>query len=191
MKHASWFTTCFLLLFFLISCASSKIHEKSSPLTADVAHSGNSSLVELPNPTEAVDFSLENINGELVSLSDYRGKVVLLSFWATWCHSCKSEMDFLVKLRQQYHAQGFEVLSINVEAADMKGAAISIARSKKVIFPILFDVDGNVSSHYNPDLQLPYSVIIDRQGLERFILKGFVPTEEQHITSTIEKLLGK
>ena len=66
----------------------------------------------------APSFTLEDLNGKKVSLSDYRGKAVLLNFWATWCGPCKIEIPWLIKLRDQYKDQGFEILGISADDLD-------------------------------------------------------------------------
>ena len=66
----------------------------------------------------APEFSLRSVEGKKVSLSDYRGKAVLINFWATWCAPCKIEMPWLVALRKQYAGQGFEILGVSEDDAD-------------------------------------------------------------------------
>ena len=67
----------------------------------------------------APEFTLQNLNGKKVSLSSYKGKAVLVNFWATWCGPCKLETPWLVELRKQYASQGFEMLGIDTEGDDL------------------------------------------------------------------------
>lgn len=189
MKQSKLIIILTLIAAFLIgSCGSDKSQTKTDEKTTTKTES---SLIELSPPVPAADFTLENSEGLLVSLYENKGKVLVISFWATWCHACKMEMDFLVKLKTKYAEKPFDVLSINVESSDMKNMALSIIRAKKTNFPVLFDTDSSVGNQYNPGLQLPYSVIVDKQGMIRFILQGFVPGEEEHIIASVEKLLGE
>lgn len=110
----------------------------------------------------APDFTLMDQAGQPRSLSDWRGKVVLLNFWATWCAPCVKEMPMLVELQDQYGAQGFQVLGITMDKPD---PAAAFAEKLKINYPLL----GN---HYTVvDVQdaygenrLPYSVLINRAG---------------------------
>lgn len=111
----------------------------------------------------APDFRLPGLDGKMVSLSDYRGKVVLINIWATWCPPCVDEMPSLEKLYQQLKAENFEILAVSIDAA---GAEIVIPFMKKLIltFPALIDTQGTIRNTYKTT-GVPESFIINRQGL--------------------------
>lgn len=134
----------------------------------------------------APDFTLKSLGGDNLRLEEYRGKVVLINFWATWCGPCRQEMPILDRIRQRYQGAGFEVLGVNVEGKDPK--ARKIAKKLGVSFPLLFDDSQKVSADY--DLQgMPFSVLIDRTGQVRYIHTGYKPGDEKSYIDHLKKLL--
>ncbi len=134
----------------------------------------------------APDFTLKSLGGENLRLEEYRGKVVLLNFWATWCGPCRQEMPILDRIQQRYQGAGFEVLGVNVEGKDPK--ARRVAKELAVSFPLLFDDSQKVSENY--DLQgMPFSVLIDRSGQVQYIHKGYKPGDEKSYIDRLKKLL--
>ena len=120
----------------------------------------------------APDFTLKSLSGENIRLGDYRGQVVLLNFWASWCAPCRQEMPLLNDLHRRYAALGFSVIGVNVEQDDT--AARRWLEKTPVDFPILFDTDNRVSQRY--DIRaMPTTVLIDRDGNVRHLHHGYVP----------------
>ncbi len=114
----------------------------------------------------APDFTLTAIDGVTVRLSDLRGKVVLLNFWATWCPPCEAELPDLNALHRDYaEAQGFTVVGIDMEEAPADVSAFAEARG--LIYPLLLDTDGVVTNDRFGVRSLPTSMIIDRDGVIR------------------------
>lgn len=110
----------------------------------------------------APDFSLPNLDGSIVSLSDYKDKVVLLNIWATWCPSCVEEMPSMEKLYQKLNGEGFEILAVSIDAS---GAEVVRPFMKKhsLSFPALIDPNGTIRSLYLT-IGIPESIIIDKEG---------------------------
>ncbi len=109
----------------------------------------------------APDFVLRNTEGALVKLSDLRGKVVFVNFWASWCVPCKKELPDIQKLYDEKRADGLEVLAINWQ--DDPATATSFFDSHNLTLPLLLDRSGSVYTQYR--LQgLPDSFFIDREG---------------------------
>lgn len=119
-------------------------------------------------------FTLQDLTGKKVSLAGYKGKAVLLNFWATWCGPCKIETPWIVELRNKYAAQGFEVLGISTEGEDLKPddkaghdkdrtAIEKFAQQDKVTYPMLMDGD-TIAKPYGGLDDLPTSFYIDRKG---------------------------
>ena len=112
---------------------------------------------------QAPDFTLTTLDGKKVSLSDYKGRPVLVNFWATWCGPCKLEMPEFEEFRKQYSAQGLEILGLadDVDAGNDKIA--EVAKKTGVTYPILL-TDGKVQKAYGGLDVLPVSFYVDRNG---------------------------
>jgi thiol-disulfide isomerase/thioredoxin len=108
-------------------------------------------------------FVLTTLDGKKVSLSDYRGRPVLVNFWATWCAPCKLEMPWFEEFRQQYASQGFEILGIAEDDAG-KDEIAKAAKKTGVTYPILL-TDGKVAPAYGGVDYLPMSFYVDRNGV--------------------------
>ena len=119
----------------------------------------------LPNlrGKKAPSFTLRNTAGQRVSLSDYKGKAVLINFWATWCAPCKVEMPWFIDLQKQYEAQGFTILGISEDDAKDHPAVLKFKEKIGVNYPILLGDDA-VSKAYGGLEFLPTSFYIGRDG---------------------------
>lgn len=111
----------------------------------------------------APEFQLTDMQGRTVALSDLRGKVVLLNFWATWCFPCRVEMPSMEEAYQRFRSQGLEILAVSV---DEQGARVTkpFQEEKGLTFPILHDTDYQVGLTYGAR-SLPMTYLIDRQGI--------------------------
>ena len=110
---------------------------------------------------KAPDFTLQSIAGSALSLSSYRGKIVIIDFWATWCGPCVSEIPGFIRLKSKYSPQGFEIIGISVDRD--RSAVVNFAKEKKINYPIVF-ADSRVQSDYGGIRGIPTTFIIDRQG---------------------------
>ena len=138
----------------------------------------------------APDFQLRNLDNQPVKLSDYRGKVVLLDFWATWCGPCKVAMPHLQKLYTELEDQGFVVLSISIDEARTASKVKPYIKSKRYTFPVVLDRETTAITLYNPQKILPYAVLIDREGQIVWRHSGYVPGDEKEIEERVRALLG-
>ena len=111
----------------------------------------------------APDFSLPKLDGDMVRLSDYRGKVVFLNIWATWCSPCREEMPSMEKLYQQMKGEDFEILAVSIDILGAKAVA-PFVKELKLSFPTLLDPDGTVKRLYSTT-GVPESFIIDKNGV--------------------------
>ncbi len=134
----------------------------------------------------APNFTLADLDGKKVSLSDYKGRPVLVNFWATWCGPCKVEMPWFEELRKQYAAQGFEVLGLTDDVDAGKDEIAKTARKTGVTYPILL-TDGKVQTAYGGLDVLPMSFYVDRKGIvvEETAGLGGKDEIEAHIRKTI------
>jgi peroxiredoxin len=134
----------------------------------------------------APDFALKSSTGENLRLSEYRGDVVMINFWATWCGPCRQEMPLLDQLYSRYERVGFSLLGVNID--DDSSRAMDMIRELGVSFPVLFDVRKEVSKLYNVDA-MPVTVLVDREGNVRHIHKGYKPGYEDKYLDQIRSLL--
>jgi thiol-disulfide isomerase/thioredoxin len=111
----------------------------------------------------APGFTLVTLDGKKVSLSDYKGRPVLVNFWATWCAPCKLEMPWFEQLRAQYAGQGFEILGIAEDDAG-KDEIAKVAKKTGVTYPVLL-TDGKVAPAYGGVDVLPMSFYVDKTGV--------------------------
>lgn len=139
-------------------------------------------LIEGPAP----DFTLKSNSGKNLRLSEQRGEVILINFWASWCGPCRQEMPVLEDIQQKYSKLGFNVFGVNVDKDPAK--ADKILKDIAVNFPILYDPDGDVSKLFNVDA-MPTTVIVDRNGNMRFHHRGYKPGYENLYMDQIKTLI--
>ena len=153
-----------------------------------------SPLMDKPAPA----FTLQNLKGQKVSLADYKGKALLINFWATWCGPCKLETPWLVELRNQYASKGFEVLGISAEGDEVtpsdkagwakdKEAIQQFVAKNKVPYPILMGGDS-ITAAYGGFDAMPTSFYVDRSG--KIIATQMGITSKDEIESKIQKALA-
>jgi peroxiredoxin len=134
----------------------------------------------------APDFELTDLNGKTVKLSDYRGKAVLLNFWATWCSPCKTEMPWFVDLQQKYGAEGLQVVGIAMDDAGHDTIA-KFAQDMKVNYTVLLG-KNDVAEAYGGVEFLPTTFYIDRQG--NIQARVFGLADRREIENNVKKALG-
>ena len=134
----------------------------------------------------APGFSLGARGGKSLALSELKGQVVMINFWATWCGPCRQEMPLLEQMYKKYRAMGFTLLGVNVEP-DPVGAEDWL-KETPVSFPILFDRENRVSKLYNVS-GMPSSVLIDRKGNVRYLHRGYKPGDENTYLNHIRALV--
>jgi peroxiredoxin len=135
---------------------------------------------------DAPDFTLKSLEGSNLRLEEYRGQVVLINFWASWCGPCRQEMPLLDRLHHRYEDTGFAVLGVNVEGE--VEPAQEIVDKTNVTFPILIDDGQKVSDMYNLQA-MPTTVVVDRDGVVRYIHPGYKPGDEAKYVEVVKKLI--
>lgn len=118
-------------------------------------------ITSLPKGKIAADFTLKDLNGKEVSLSDYRGKIVFLNFWATWCPPCRQEMPSMEKLYQRFKDKDFVMLAVDLR--ERQSTVKDFASDYKLNFTILLDSRGKVSDTYGVRA-IPTTYLINRKG---------------------------
>jgi len=134
----------------------------------------------------APDFTLQSRAGDTVTLSELRGDVVVINFWATWCPPCRQEMPLLDQIYGRYQRLGFTLLGVNVEQ-DSRLADRFLA-DVPVSFPILLDPSEAVGKLYAVPA-MPTTVIVDRKGTVRYIHYGFRAGDEAIVQDAVRRLV--
>ncbi|HXI38612.1 MAG TPA: TlpA disulfide reductase family protein [Bryobacteraceae bacterium] len=133
----------------------------------------------------APDFTLDDASGRPVQLSGFKGKVILLNFWATWCGGCKVEIPWLIEFQEQYGQRGFVVLGVSLDADGWKLVRPFITE-KKINYRVMIGTD-DIAARYGADQALPVSVLIDQSG--RIAATHVGLPEKSAYRAEIEKLL--
>jgi thiol-disulfide isomerase/thioredoxin len=137
---------------------------------------------------EAPDFALRTLQNQNLRLSEFRGEVVLLNFWASWCGACRQAMPSLNDMYGKYRLAGLVMLSVNVE--DDFRRATSMAKSLSIAFPVLLDERREVSKSLRIEL-MPTTLLIDRSGVIRYRYTGYNLNDEQKILAGLRELLNE
>jgi len=131
-------------------------------------------------------FTLASRAGQDVSLAQYKGNVVMINFWASWCGPCRQEMPLLESIYKKYNKMGFTLIGVNVEPDS--NAANEWLKATPVSFPILYDRDSKVSKLYDV-AGMPSTVIIDRSGKLRVLHRGYKAGDENEYLDSIRTLI--
>jgi thiol-disulfide isomerase/thioredoxin len=162
------------------------MHKTSGTLSALLLGTILAAVPALAGPTPAPAFRLDSLAGQPVSLDQYKGQVVMINFWATWCGPCRTEMPLLDKLHAKYKPMGFTMIGVNVEPD--ASLAANWLKTTPVSFPILFDTRSEVSKLYSV-AGMPSTVIIDRKGNLRWLHRGYKAGDENEYLNQIRALV--
>lgn len=135
---------------------------------------------------KAPDFTLKSLSGKNIKLSELRGRVVLVNFWATWCAPCKKELPYFNHLYKKYQGLGLEILGINIDKMTSRAEGMSDALA--LSFPILLDPSGKTSNRYGIR-SMPTTFIVAKDGTLRHVHWGFSPTDSARYEKEIRGLL--
>jgi thiol-disulfide isomerase/thioredoxin len=133
-------------------------------------------------------FQLSGRGGKTIDLSQFKGQVVMINFWATWCAPCRQEMPLLEDIYKKYKPMGFTMLGVNVEPDSAAAEAWLGKLNKPVTFPVAFDTESKVSKLYKV-AGMPTTVFIDRKGNVREVHKSYRPGDENLYLTQIRSLL--
>jgi len=131
-------------------------------------------------------FAVEDLKGQSHELADYKGKVVLVNFWATWCEPCRAEMPSIDRLRNSLKGKPFEVLAVNM--AEPLSRIEKFSETMPLGFPLLRDRDGSVSKTWKAKL-LPASYLIGRDGRIHYVAYGELDWSSAPVRARVNELL--
>ena len=140
-------------------------------------------------PASAPDFTLQTVEGQEVTLSGLRGKVVLLDFWATWCGPCKESIPHLTQLYKNYQDKGFELIGMSMDKSGEVEMVRRFVKSMDILYPIIMTPE-DVARNYKIT-GLPTTVLIDKEGKVREKIVGFNSTIGQQIVLRVEELIAE
>lgn len=140
-----------VLFFLLLACSGSKEQPKEKRETKK-----KSTFIEV------ADFTLPTLDSDKISLSDFKGKVIILDFWATWCGPCRVEMPGFVELQTEYGERGLQILGVSLDGEIKREEVEDFCRRYYVNYPVLMD-NGEVARSFNV-IAIPTTYIIDREG---------------------------
>jgi thiol-disulfide isomerase/thioredoxin len=141
-----------------------------------------------PFTDAAQDFSLADLKGNSHALADYRGKVVVVNFWASWCPPCVQEMPGLQRLQQRLADEPFVILAVNV--GEKKYRVWKFVKLINFSLPVLLDTDKRVFGAHGAEV-LPTSYLLDRQGRVRYRVQGDLEWDSDAVVSVIQQLLSE
>jgi thiol-disulfide isomerase/thioredoxin len=181
-KQRSWvYTGTFIavvILFFIINNLNKEPEE--GPYPPDYAPAAQKALKAAP------DFALKSVEGKTVKLSDYKGKVVILDFWATWCPPCRKGIPDLVAIKKEYENKGVEIIGISIDDQKSIEQVKQFVKDQKMNYPVVY-TDSKVTSDYGGVENIPTSFIIDKKGNQVAKFVGLYPKETY--TNEIDRLL--
>jgi len=184
IQHIFWSTVFVLLLF---GCSNDEKGSQEQAKTVERLDPNSSPLYAATAEAQAKDFTVTLVNGESFTLSDYRGEVVLLNIWATWCAPCREETPQLVDLYNEYKDDGLLVLGVSIDEQ-----RVSVVKpfmdEYGVNYPTVID-KGTIMDKYGPTMGIPTTYIIGKEGSLRYFAVG--PVTKKEIEPRIQKLLNE
>lgn len=172
-------------------CTASRPAERS-PSGGTASPGQAAAATALPGEAPLQDFELDTASGERVRLAELlqQQRIVLLSFWATWCEPCKLELPHLASLQQRYAGQGLTVLAISVDEPASVGGVKTYLRSHGIALTVPLDTERRVTDIYNPKMIMPYWVLLDRRGQPVRSHQGYLPGDENVLEREVRSLIG-
>lgn len=180
IRRIAFYVLFLPLLLFQVACTETKIEPKGKALPLKTG-------VEVGNL--APDFNIRTLKGDSTSLSDYRGKVVLVNFWATWCGPCKAEMPSMEALYRSHGRDDFEILAVSIDLGD-EAPVRSFVEDFGFTFPILLDSQFDVNDLFQVRV-VPTSIVIDRNGVVTDRLLGAKDWNDPDAQAFVKEIINR
>lgn len=188
-KNGKKYIRLFVLL-FVLAILSFLIHFNEDPLNVDQVKVRETYDREKAKAGyKAPLFTLKNLQGEPKSLASYRGKVVLLNFWATWCAPCRVEMPSFETLYRRYRSRGLVVIAVNLDKTGVEKVK-QFVEERRLSFPVVLDPQGQVEKLY-PSFTIPATYVIDKSGHVVTQVDGAKNWESKETFEAVEFLLNR
>jgi len=175
------FFCCAVFLFFLPPQINAQISQETAALFR------NAKIQVLNQPMTPQEFTLSLLSGGNASLSDYKGKVVILNFWATWCPPCRAEMPSMETLYQRFNSQGLEILAVDI--GENANTVRQFIQNNKYTFPVMLDSNSRISRIYGIEA-IPTSYILDREGKIAARVVGSISWDTPQVFAAFQAFLA-
>ncbi len=175
-----------LLSLAIILSSCSRSNETSESQSANVEKQPAETVQQEREFPMAPDFQLQDHEGNIIRLSDYRGKVVILDFWATWCGPCRMEIPGFVKLREKYHNKGLEIIGISLDQPGWQ-VVKPFMEKFKINYPVVLG-NRQTAMMYGGINSIPTTFIINKEGKAVQRIIGYRP--EKYFEEVIQQLLN-
>jgi len=187
MRKPLYILICLVLMTGVVACQ--KNDEKSADTTEDT---GNHSEIDSSQDTSlAPDFSLPDLEGNIIGPASFRGKVLIIDFWATWCPPCVKAVPHLTSMKEKYGPQGFEVIGVSLDTgSDAEMLVKAFAEEMGVNYPMVIGND-DVADAYGGITGIPTFFIIDKEGKIVKSRIGYSPDTGNMMETEVEKLLAE
>jgi thiol-disulfide isomerase/thioredoxin len=155
---------------------------------APMAASAQAALQEWTGPVDAPPIELKTLDGQPLALTDLKGKVVLVNFWATWCEPCLEEMPSMQRLRRRLASERFEILAVNFQEGEPR--IRGFLRKVALTFPIVRDTDGAVARAWKVHI-FPSSFVVGANGDVRYAVVGSIDWAAPQVQQKLRSLLPR
>ena len=184
-KRRLFALTASFVFFAFCACTGGQVKENK----LGSSHTPSKSKWVEQKGSPAPDFRLQDLRGEAQALSQFKGKVLLINFWATWCAPCLKELQHFQQMHEGMQKDGLEILAISIDEAQTVSQVGPLINRYGYTFRVLLDTEGRVVTLYNPNRHSPYSVLVDRKGQIRMTHEGYTPGDEIAMKNKLKALL--